>query len=122
MTLPIATYAKEREHREAQWARRRIIAFGRNRLEMFDLAPRRRKTSVPIVMVSGWGSTAAVLKENIFALAMEGRRVLYVNAPHGIAAPPRPGYPAAELRKVAALLLALDERRIRRADAVAHSE
>lgn len=122
MNTTAAKYAKERAHLEAQWAHRRILSFGRNRIEMFDISPRRRKSAVPIVLVSGWGSTASILKENVLALAMQGRRVLYVNAPHGINASAKPGYPAAELRKVAALLLALDERRVRRVDVVAHSE
>ena len=104
-----------------QFERRHILAFGRNRISIVDIAPRHRR-GAPLALVSGWASTAAVLKGNILALAGTGRRVIYVEAPHGIDAEARSGYPSTALRKAAALLLALDERRVRSADVVAHSE
>jgi len=104
-----------------QFDRRRILAFGRNRISIVDIAPQRHR-GLPMALVSGWASTAAALKDNIIALASLGRRVIYAEAPHGIEAEARSGYPATALRKAAALLLALDERRVRRVDAVAHSE
>jgi pimeloyl-ACP methyl ester carboxylesterase len=104
-----------------QFDRRRILTFGRNRIGIIDIAPDKRR-GLPIALVSGWASTAAALKENIIALAARGRRVVYADAPHGIETEVRSGYPATALRKAAALLLALDERRIRQADIVAHSE
>ncbi len=118
----IAPQNSERPRLLAQWDRRRVLFIGRSRLQVIDIAPRRLKTRVPAVLVSGWGSTAAVLKENILALAETGRRVIYASAPHGISAHPQEGFPSVELRKVAALLLALDERGVRKADIVAHSE
>lgn len=105
-----------------QFGRRKTATFNKASIEIVDLAPPRTKTPVPVVMVSGWATTATVLKENIIALAATGRRVVYANAPHGVPAAGRPGYPAAELRKASALLLALDARGVRRADMVAHSE
>lgn len=86
-----------------------------------DIAPPRRR-GLPLALVSGWASTAAALKDNIIALASLGLRVIYAEAPHGIETEARSGYPATALRKAAALLLALDERRVRRVDVVAHSE
>jgi pimeloyl-ACP methyl ester carboxylesterase len=63
-----------------------------------------------------------VLKGNILALAETGRRVIYVNAPHGMPTPGQPGYSLAEMRKVAALLLALETMGAKQVDVVAHSE
>ena len=113
----------QRRNLEKQFGRRRTATFNKAKIEIIvDLAPACTKTAVPVVMVSGWASTAAVLKENIIALAATGRRIIYANAPHGVPAAGQPGYPAAELRKAAALLLTLDARRVRHADVVAHSE
>lgn len=107
---------------EKQFSRRRVVKFNKAEISIVDVAPPRLKTRVPLVVVSGWASTAAVLKENILALAMTGRRVIYADAPHGIPTTGRPDYPAAQLRKVAALLLLIDASGARSVDVIAHSE
>jgi pimeloyl-ACP methyl ester carboxylesterase len=107
---------------EKQFSRRRVVKFNKAKINIVNIMPPRLKTRVPLVVVSGWASTAAVLKENILALAATGRRVIYADAPHGIPALGRPGYPAAQLRKAAALLLLIDASGVRSADVIAHSE
>jgi pimeloyl-ACP methyl ester carboxylesterase len=110
-----------REALKTQFDRRRILKIGKSAIGIVDVVPPKAKGR-PLVLVSGWASTAVVLRRNILALAASGRRVIYVDAPHGIPTRKKRGLPYAQLRKAAALLLALDERRVRRADVVAHSE
>lgn len=111
-----------RKSLEEQLRRRHVVDFGKTKVEIIDIASSGAKGDLPLVLVSGWASTLAVVKKNVIALAEQGRRVIYANAPHGIPTKKKKGVPYAQLRKAAALLLSLKERRIKRADFVAHSE
>jgi len=99
-------------------------------MEVIDVKPERPKTEVPIFLLGGWGTTVEVYKDNIVNLAERGRRILAVNAPHGIesaniqesATERGQEIHDIELRKVAALLKSLDEKGIEQTDIIAHSE
>lgn len=107
-----------------------INLYGGEVLNIIDLQPERLKAETPVFWLGGWGSTIQVMENNILNLAECGRRTLAVDAPHGISsahiAHHTEGREHAiheiELRKVAALLKALDEKSIEQTDIVAHSE
>ena len=99
-------------------------------MDVVDVKPERPKTEVPTFWLRGWGTTLEVHEDNIINLAERGRRVLAVDAPHGIESANIQESTTErgqeihdiELRKVAALLKALDEKDIEQTDVVAHSE
>lgn len=120
-----------REKLRSQLERRDSIdLYAGGAMEIIDVKPEEAKTETPTFWLGGWGTTTAVSEENIINLAERGRRTLAVDAPHGIesAAIPESAterareMPDIELRKVAALLRALDEKGIEQTDVVAHSE
>lgn len=100
--------------------------------EIVDIKPEQTKTEVPTLYAPGWAVGPKTHKEAIIALAQGfppepgarqgGRRVLSIDAVHGIETSPHQDYPLAEMRKAAALLALLDDRGIDKIDAVAHSE
>src|SRR3989338_10760046 len=99
-------------------------------MDIIDIKPERPKTEVPTFLLRGWGTIPEVYRNNIIYLAERGRRILAVNAPHGIdsaniqesATEHGKEIHDIELRKVAALLKSLDEKGIEQTDIVAHSE
>lgn len=91
-------------------------------IQVHDVRPDKEKTEVSVFFGLGWSATPEVYRENIMELARRGRRVISPDAPHGVDAEPAGGYPAAELRKVAAVIKTLEEKNIAKVDAVAHSE
>ncbi len=96
------------------------------RLEILDINPDQKKTATPAVFGFGWGGESGAYKNNILSLADAGRRVISVDAVHGIEhgmSDEKTGdLPESELRKVAALLEALENKNISKADAVGYSE
>jgi pimeloyl-ACP methyl ester carboxylesterase len=94
------------------------------RVEVVDLVPERQKTEVPLVLVPGWSSGIETHKHSAKLLAESGRRVVGISATHGMT-PEKMAHenaPLAELRKAEAVMLALDERKIEKADILTHSE
>ncbi len=99
-------------------------------MEVVDVKPEKLKTDIPTFWVYGWGGTVERSEDVIVNLAERGRRVLSVNAPHGIesgnlkesATERGQKIHDIELRKVAALLKSIDEKGIQQTDIVAHSE
>lgn len=95
-----------------------------------DIKPEKLKTEIPVFWLSGWGTTRKVYEQNIDNLAALGRRTLALDTPHGIdraniqESTTQHGQAIhdIELRKVTALLKALDEKGIKQTDIVAHSE
>lgn len=107
-----------------------INLYGGEVLSIIDLQPERLKTETPVFWLGGWGTTIQVMENNIVNLAERGRRTLAVDAPHGIESAHiahhiegrEHAIRDVELKKVAALLKALDEKSIAQTDIVAHSE
>lgn len=112
---------------ERQFEHPEIIELAGGTVELLDIIPEQKKTEIPTIMAPGWGNTPEVYKYNMLHLASSARRVIGVRAPHGIEAGEIAGemtkeFPAAELRKVAAILNTLDAKGIEKVDVVAHSE
>lgn len=111
---------------DQQFAVRQKIEAGGQKLELVDLSPDYIKTETPVVLGLGWGGEPAAYKNNIISLANAGRRVVSVDAVHGIDYKKSDAkfgaLPEAELRKVAALIEALENKKIFQADAVGYSE
>lgn len=112
----------ERPSIEEQFDSPEVFNLAGADIEINDVSPEKQTSEVPTLFGLGWSATPSVYRENILALVREGRRVISPNAPHGIDTPPKDGYPAAELRKVAAVIETLNEKKIDKVDAVAHSE
>lgn len=99
-------------------------------MNIVDVMPEKMKTEIPTVWLQGWGATVEVHEDNILELAEKGRRTLAIDTLHGIASEniSESGVKQGqeihdiELRKVVALLKALDEKDIDQTDMVAHLE
>ncbi|MCH8209128.1 MAG: alpha/beta hydrolase [Nitrospinae bacterium] len=92
------------------------------KVEVYDIKPENQKSEIPTVLAPGWAATPEVFKENIRVLTGLERRVISVNAPHGIETASMEEYPDAELRKAAALISVLEEKNIEKIDAIGHSD
>lgn len=122
---------ERRKTLEEQFDSKKTVELYGGQIEIIDVSPENLKTEIPVVVLPGWAAEAADFKENIIGIAGDGRRVLSVNAPYGInhdlPEQSRDVLPDAELRKVAALINAMemaggDSEGIDVADVVAHSE
>ncbi len=107
---------------EEQFDRPEMLNLAGGDIAVHDVLPRQEKTPVPTVLAPGWSVTPETYKANIVQLVKAGRRVISPDAPHGVDTEPQDGYPAAELRKMASLMQALDAKGVERADVVTHSE
>jgi len=100
-----------------------ILKLGEEEVEVVDIKPENPKTEIPTILVPGWTATPETFKDNILDLAELNRRVISINAPHGIDVSEQvENIPEAELRKVVALAKVLEEKKIDKVDIVAHSE
>lgn len=94
-------------------------------IEIHDVATEHLKDNVPAIVIPGWSGNPRAYKQTVVGLASHERRVLSVNAPHGVETSmdvKHPEHPLAELRKTEAILKTLEKKDIKRADIVAHSE
>lgn len=111
---------------EDQFAHPERIRIGEEEVDVYDIVPEASISEVPTVLAPGFSATPTAHEQNILGLAHEGRRVISVNAPHGLAkhAIERRAmeHAGVELAKLSAIVQALDERGIAKADVVAHSE
>ena len=121
-----AEYVRD-QYLAEQFEKSEKYSVGSTELEVFDVQAERLKTETPTFFGTGWSASRGVYESAILGIAGRGRRVLSVFAPHGIEADPDFGtrdktYAAAELRKAAAMLRALEEKSVEKIDIVAHSE
>jgi len=113
--------------RSGPWAEKfahpEVLELEGGKVEVVDLRPNNPKTAIPLVIEHGWVGQPAVSQRNSEMLANMGRRIIAINAPHGIK-PSRenPDIPMAELRKAEALTKTLDAKHIGKADVFTHSE
>lgn len=91
-------------------------------LKVVDIRPENQKTEVPVVVAPGWAKNPEVFRENILSLAELGRRTISIESFHGIKISNVENLPDAELRKMAAIIKALDKKGIGKVDAIGHSE
>jgi pimeloyl-ACP methyl ester carboxylesterase len=129
-TLPKGENLPEYVRNEAlaeQFAHPETYQYGSTTVETFDVKPEHPKSDVPVFFGTGWSASRGVYEAAILGTADRGRRVLSMYAPHGVDTGPDFGtgdktYAAAELRKAAAMLRTLEEKKIEHLDIVAHSE
>lgn len=111
---------------EKQFENKEKIKLPGGEVEIIDIKPSVRKTKIPVVLGVGWGGKSNAYKNNILSLANSGRRVIVIDAVHGIDYDSdgnnEKGLPNAELRKVAALITVLDNKNIKKVDAIGYSE
>jgi len=110
-----------------QFSKPEKYQYGSTTIEAFDVQPEKLKDKVPVFFGTGWSASRGIYEANILGIADRGRRVLSMFTPHGIDTDPDFGtgdktYAAAELRKAAAMLHALEEKGVEQLDIVAHSE
>lgn len=106
-----------------QFNDRERVELSGDSVEIYDIKPEEEKTKIPVFVSPGWAATPEVFEENMRGLVDSGRRVLSVDASHGIGHEfSESDYPDAELRKLAALLECLENKQIEKTDVVAHSE
>jgi pimeloyl-ACP methyl ester carboxylesterase len=111
---------------EHQWAHPKKILVGKTTLEVHDVAPLDEK-GIPVLFVLGWAGVPSVCKDHAEGIFDAGRRVISVNAPHGIThqlvAKEITGPIAnAELRRIAAFMGTLAALGIEKVDAIGNSE
>lgn len=92
-------------------------------IKVYDVVPFDRKHDTPVMFIPGWTGTAEGFKQNILELANLGWQTLGVTSVHGIKPTEGfPGAPEAEVRKMNALLMAIDKKELDQVDLVIHSE
>lgn len=93
-------------------------------MEVVDSKPKKPQHDTPIVVALGWLETAKAYRPLVHKLNSHGYRVIIPNI--DATQPLLPGikanYPAIELHHASALIAALDEAKVERADILAHSE
>ena len=111
---------------EAQFEAPEKIPFGDGTIEVFDIQPEAAKSETPVMIAPGWAQTPETFKQNILALAKDGRRALSVNTPTSIEVDDGENYdrqiPEYQYKKIAALLETIDNKGIEQIDGVGHSE
>lgn len=113
------------KHRESPWSKRyepHTMTIGKERINVFDVAPQEGTSKRTVFYGPGWAAHASVQQQCLPAFVEGGRRVIAVDSPHGIDAEQIPGFSVAESRKAQAVLKTLDAKGISDVDAVGHSE
>jgi pimeloyl-ACP methyl ester carboxylesterase len=109
-----------------QWEHPDRFQFEDTEVFAYDIKPEHEKTDVPVAFAQGFSGTPLMFKKDIDKLVENERRVISVNAmhgvPHNIPEEKKRDLPDAELRKVAALLDTLDAKDIEKVDGVGNSE
>ena len=109
---------------EDQYNNRETISNGQ--IEIVDVKPDNLKTEVPVILGVGWGGESEAYKQNTLSLAETGRRTIALDAVHGVDSNIEnelsQNLPEIELRKVAAIIEALESKDIEKVDAVGYSE
>jgi len=103
-----------------------VLEISGERIEVHDLVPEKQKSDVPVLVAPGWAFTPRGMKYSLFSLVEAGRRAISVNAPHGVEKKDLENSPMAEplaeLRRVEAIMRALEQKQIDKVDVIAHSE
>lgn len=111
---------------DQQFEDKETLEFPGGEVGVVDITPEHPKTEVPVAVMAGWGGTPEIYKDNILALAEAERRVISVDAPHGIEhgldSEETKDMPDTILRKVAALAETIDEKGINKIDMNSHSQ
>lgn len=125
----------KRENLELQYDNPEKIKTGLGEMiEVVDIKPENAKTDVPASYLKGFASDNRAYRNLAIDLAMNDRRVIAIDNPHGIdsehiaeeekikAGRQMEKLHDIELRKTAMLLEMLDKKEIKKTDIVAHSE
>ncbi len=115
-------HSERRRFFESQYESPDEVDLGAETFLIYDIIPSRLKSAVPILFCPGWMENPQNHKETIYALYLEGRRMIFPDSPHGIEPEHRGSFRIAELRKAAVLTSTLRLRGISEVDAIAHSE
>ena len=94
---------------------------------IIDINPEEKKSDMSVLVAPGWGKMVSQVKENLLQVLADdgGRRVLATDYPREMrldTANLPEEVPAQELQKAAALLELLEEKEIKKTDAIGHSE
>lgn len=95
--------------------------------QLYDIQPPEiREASLPVVLLPGFGGTPQLFRHAIDTIARDHRRVISIDAPHGVqnslAGKDTEQFHEATLKKVSALMQALEAMNIEKVDAVGNSE
>lgn len=118
---------------ERQFSHRKSLELAGGTAEVVDIKPERVKDAVPVFLAPGWGCDLSVYKKAIEALAQHEREVLSLSHPrqgddlesHAERLAPDEAvrkYPTEELRKALNILSVLEQKGVKKTDAIAHSE
>lgn len=114
---------------EEEFAKREYFETAGGIAETADVVPEKLKDEPPIFLVPGWACNIELYKDSLEALVKAGRRVLTINHPRRggdmevrSSEEERRKYPEGKLRKALDILSVMDQKNIKQADAIAHSE
>lgn len=117
---------------EEKFNRVETLDINGQKVKVLDIAPRKPKNEVPVVFAPGYATGSPLdYKVNILKMVQEGRRVLYIDEPHGIdyeGTIERPHTKETSeveeflLKQIAALMGTLDKKGIKKASVLGHSE
>jgi len=117
---------KEKTRFLGQWQNPERLNFEGTDIDVYDIKPKGEQKEIPVAFLPGFGGFPLMFKRDIDALVDHGRRVIAIDAPHGveqkILRETKTDLPDAELRKVAALIETLKTKNIDKVDGVGNSE
>ena len=90
-------------------------------MAFYDVHPKNKPKGPVVLYVPGFAADAFTELPSLSSIARKGRRAIAVDAPHGIPSKKIPPFTEAECREAAAILRMLDEKRLKKVDAIGHS-
>src|SRR5260221_9717238 len=89
---------------DAQWNLPSFTRLGRTSVRVYDIKPAEQKSPVPVLIAMGWLNGPYTFKGLMRELVRRGRRVILIDAPHGIETPKIKGLSHIHARKMASII------------------
>lgn len=107
-----------------QFGKREFLDSPYGKIEIEDVRPYKSTSSLPILFAPGWRETPELLKECMKEVYIKGRRVIALRHPVKLTKPRNihGNYPLIEYQKADTLLRVIKYKKLKRVDAIAHSE
>jgi len=119
--LETAVMARNLDSFDEQWMSPEMLTITDEQFALYDVRPSEAKSEYPVTVIPGWNATPETWKNNIREIVAAGRRAVSIDAAHGSEITINADTSEAELRRMSAVVSALDHLRIQKSDLVGHS-